>query len=102
MTKQGEPIIEKATGEDFTRVTFKPDLKRFGMQELDDDIISLMCRRAFDVAGTTRGVKVFLNDIQIPVTLLFLKIKIFFYSVKVSNNTLIDILKIVKMIPGNR
>lgn len=68
MTKQDEPLIEKSTGEDFTRITFKPDLKRFGMRELDDDIISLMCRRAFDVAGTTRGVKVFLNDKQIPVS----------------------------------
>lgn len=67
MTKQGEPIIEKATGEDFTKVTFQPDLKRFNMQELEDDIIALMCRRAFDVAGSSRGVKVFLNSKQIPV-----------------------------------
>lgn len=67
MTKQGDAIIEKATGEDYTKVTFQPDLRRFNMQELEDDIIALMCRRAFDVAGSSRGVKVFLNNKQIPV-----------------------------------
>ncbi|KAI1727367.1 DNA gyrase/topoisomerase IV, subunit A domain-containing protein [Ditylenchus destructor] len=66
MTREGEPIIEKCSGDDFTKVTFQPDLKRFGMTELDDDIIGLMCRRAFDVAGTSKGVKVFLNGKQIP------------------------------------
>uniref|UniRef100_A0A915EL59 DNA topoisomerase 2 n=1 Tax=Ditylenchus dipsaci TaxID=166011 RepID=A0A915EL59_9BILA len=66
MTKQGEATIEKCTEADFTKITFQPDLKRFGMKELDDDIISLMCRRAFDVAGTSRGVKVFLNNTIIP------------------------------------
>uniref|UniRef100_A0A915CWD3 DNA topoisomerase 2 n=1 Tax=Ditylenchus dipsaci TaxID=166011 RepID=A0A915CWD3_9BILA len=35
------------------------------MKELDDDIISLMCRRAFDVAGTSRGVQVVLNNTAI-------------------------------------
>jgi len=68
MTKQGEAVIENATGEDFTKVTFQPDLTRFGMTELEDDIIALMCRRAFDVAGSSRGVKVFLNGTQIPVS----------------------------------
>ncbi|KAI1728634.1 DNA gyrase/topoisomerase IV, subunit A domain-containing protein [Ditylenchus destructor] len=66
MTREGEPIVEKCNGDDFTKVTFQPDLKRFGMNELDDDIIGLMCRRAFDVAGTSKGVKVFLNGKQIP------------------------------------
>uniref|UniRef100_A0A915DLI9 DNA topoisomerase 2 n=1 Tax=Ditylenchus dipsaci TaxID=166011 RepID=A0A915DLI9_9BILA len=45
---------EDAAKDDFTKITFQPDLKRFGMQELEDDIISLMCRRAFDIAGTSR------------------------------------------------
>ncbi|KAJ1370195.1 DNA topoisomerase 2 [Parelaphostrongylus tenuis] len=37
------------------------------MKELDDDIIGLMSRRAYDVAGSTRGVKVFLNGKVLPV-----------------------------------
>lgn len=67
MTKQGEPIVEKSTEDDYTKITFQPDLKRFNMQELEDDIIALMSRRAFDIAGSSRGVKVFLNNKQIPV-----------------------------------
>ncbi|KHN73174.1 putative DNA topoisomerase 2, partial [Toxocara canis] len=67
MTKDKEPFIGKAVGEDFTRVTFKPDLSKFKMTELDDDIIALMSRRAYDVAGSTKGVKVHLNGKLLPV-----------------------------------
>lgn len=65
--KKKEPTISEAAKEDYTKVIFQPDLKLFKMQELEDDIISLMCRRAYDVAGTTRGVKVFLNGKKLPV-----------------------------------
>uniref|UniRef100_F1KQW9 DNA topoisomerase 2 n=1 Tax=Ascaris suum TaxID=6253 RepID=F1KQW9_ASCSU len=67
MTKEREPEIGKSKGEDFTKVTFRPDLAKFRMTELDDDIVALMSRRAFDIAGSTRGVKVFLNHKQLPV-----------------------------------
>uniref|UniRef100_A0AAF5PLK6 DNA topoisomerase 2 n=1 Tax=Wuchereria bancrofti TaxID=6293 RepID=A0AAF5PLK6_WUCBA len=67
MSKDGEPKITTSSREDFTRVTFRPDLAKFKMTELDDDIVALMCRRAYDIAGSTRGVKVFLNNKQIPV-----------------------------------
>lgn len=33
------------------QITFKPDLARFGMEVLDDDIIDLMRRRVYDMAG---------------------------------------------------
>ncbi|GMS84582.1 hypothetical protein PENTCL1PPCAC_6757 [Pristionchus entomophagus] len=68
MTKDEEAEVCKSSGDDFTKVTFKPDLKKFKMDELDDDIIALMCRRAYDVAGSSRGVKVYLNNKLIPVT----------------------------------
>ncbi|XGW08821.1 hypothetical protein V3C99_011270 [Haemonchus contortus] len=67
MTKDKEPQIVKATGDDYTKVTFKPDLKKFKMSHLDDDIIGLMSRRAYDIAGSTRGVKVYLNGKVLPV-----------------------------------
>ncbi|KAM3727830.1 DNA topoisomerase 2 top-2 [Dirofilaria immitis] len=67
MSKNEEPKVTSSDREDFTRVTFKPDLAKFKMTELDDDIVALMCRRAYDIAGSTRGVKVFLNNKQIPV-----------------------------------
>ncbi|KAK0402260.1 hypothetical protein QR680_016238 [Steinernema hermaphroditum] len=67
MTKDEECVVEKADSDDYTKVTFTPDLKKFKMKELDDDIIALMSRRAFDVAGSTKGVTVFLNGKKIPV-----------------------------------
>ena len=68
MKKEGEPEINKAeSGEDFTKVTFEPDLARFKLEEHDDDIIALMSRRAYDMAGAVKGVVVFLNNKRLPV-----------------------------------
>lgn len=68
MGKASEPRIKEFKGgEDFTKVTFSPDLAKFGMQSLDKDIVSLMTRRAYDIAASTRGVKVFLNGNKISV-----------------------------------
>ena len=53
MTKHKEAEIEKYEGEDFTRVTFEPDFRKFKMTELDNDIISLLKKRVYDVAGTS-------------------------------------------------
>lgn len=66
MNKDADPQITPADMDDFTKVTFEPDLKKFKMKELDDDIIALMSRRAYDIAGTSPGVKVFLNGKQLP------------------------------------
>ena len=64
-----EPVItDNKDNKDYTCITFKPDLKRFGMEVLDDDIIALMTKRAYDLAGVTpASVKVKLNDQQIDV-----------------------------------
>ena len=63
MTKHKEAEIEKYEGEDFTRITFEPDFKKFKMNELDNDIISLLKKRVYDVAGTSPSrIKVYLND----------------------------------------
>lgn len=67
MKKDGDAEIGSAASEDFTKVTFSPDLKKFKMKELDDDIIALMCRRAFDIAGSSKGVSVYLNGKKVPV-----------------------------------
>ena len=68
MTKHKDAEIEKYEGEDFTRVTFEPDFKKFKMTELDSDIISLLKKRVYDVAGTSPSrIKVFLNDKRINI-----------------------------------
>lgn len=67
MDNIGEPLIERYTGEEYTKITFKPDLKRFKMTELDDDIISLLKKRVYDMCGTLKNVNVYLNDELLPV-----------------------------------
>lgn len=67
MTKASEPKIKEFFGDDYTKITFSPDLAKFKMDKLDDGIVGLLSRRAFDVAASTRGVKVFLNGKRLPV-----------------------------------
>merc|ERR1719210_1958153 len=52
MGKAGEPKIKEFDGQDFTRVTFQPDLAKFNMEEMNDDTFALLSRRAFDVAAS--------------------------------------------------
>ena len=65
MSDASEPSITSSNTE-YTKVTFYPDLKRFGMTELTDDTIAIMMRRAYDVCGTLSGVSVYLNDERLP------------------------------------
>jgi DNA topoisomerase-2 len=70
MCKTSEPRIKDHVGEDFTKITFSPDLSKFNMETLDQDIIALMSRRAYDVAASARGVKVYLNGKRLSVGFL--------------------------------
>jgi DNA topoisomerase-2 len=69
MSEKGKPKIVDYAGADFTKITFWPDLARFGMKKLDDDIVGLMMRRAFDIAGSTaKKIKVILNGKKLAVS----------------------------------
>ncbi|XP_062384995.1 DNA topoisomerase 2-beta isoform X2 [Sardina pilchardus] len=68
MTKTSDPKIKFFDGDDFTCVTFQPDLSKFKMEKLDKDIVALLTRRAYDIAGSCKGVKVMLNGKKLPVT----------------------------------
>jgi len=69
MSVIGDPQISsdlKNNGEDFTCVTFEPDLKKFKMSHLDDDTVALLSKRVYDLAGcTSSNVKVYLNGKKI-------------------------------------
>lgn len=67
MGKAGEPIVKEFSGKDHTCITFKPDLAKFKMESLDSDIVSLLARRAYDVAGSVRGIAVYLNGKKLAV-----------------------------------
>ncbi|TCD61068.1 DNA topoisomerase 2 [Steccherinum ochraceum] len=68
MSKMGKAKITKnGKKEEYTRVTFKPDLKRFGMDSIDDDAVALLKKRVYDMAGTVKDIKVILNDERLKV-----------------------------------
>lgn len=73
MSKTTSPAI-KDSFDDYTKITFSPDLAKFKMDKLDKDTVALLSRRAYDIAASTRGVKVFLNDKRVPVSNLTLKL----------------------------
>ncbi|KAF6813723.1 DNA topoisomerase 2 [Colletotrichum sojae] len=65
MGKCGKAKITSSKTSDFVRVTFKPDFKRFSMEGIDDDLESLIYRRVYDMAGTVRNIKVYMNGTHI-------------------------------------
>lgn len=68
MSKCGKAkITANAKGDEWTRVTFRPDLKRFGMDSIDEDTAGLLRKRVYDMAGTVKNVKVYLNDERLKV-----------------------------------
>ncbi|XP_047341634.1 DNA topoisomerase 2 [Impatiens glandulifera] len=69
MLKKSEPVITKCKdSENWTKVSFKPDLAKFNMDHLEEDVVSLMKKRVYDIAGCLgKTVKVELNGQRLPV-----------------------------------
>jgi len=67
MSKASDPKVKDFSGEEFTKITFSPDLVKFKMDVLDADIVDLFNRRAYDIAASCTGIKVFLNGKRVPV-----------------------------------
>ncbi|KAI8924994.1 DNA topoisomerase [Entophlyctis helioformis] len=68
MSIKGEPVLsDNKKGEDYTRITFMPDLAKFKMASIDDNFEALLKKRVYDLAGCVRGVKVYLNDTRIKI-----------------------------------
>ncbi|XP_078520094.1 DNA topoisomerase 2-beta isoform X2 [Lissotriton helveticus] len=67
MMKTTDPKIKFFDGDDYTCITFQPDLSKFKMEKLDKDTVALLTRRAYDIAGSCKGVKVILNGRKLPV-----------------------------------
>ncbi|XP_057989505.1 DNA topoisomerase 2 [Hevea brasiliensis] len=69
MGKKSEPCIKKCKeGENWTKVSFKPDLAKFNMTTLEEDVVALMKKRVVDLAGCLGNtVKVELNGKRVPI-----------------------------------
>lgn len=68
MTMHDEGELTPYNGKDFVSVTFFPCFKLFSMEHgLDQDIIALMSKRVYDMAGIMPKVKVSLNEKEIDI-----------------------------------
>ncbi|AOA63330.1 DNA topoisomerase 2 [Komagataella phaffii CBS 7435] len=68
MGKTDKPVIKsikKAT--EYTKVSFRPDLAKFNMTELDEDILGVLRRRVFDLCGSVRDISVKLNGEKLKI-----------------------------------
>lgn len=62
MSVTGKPSIVKSSAKPYTRVTYKPDMDKFGLEKMSDDIVAYMKRRVYDIcACTDNSVTVYLN-----------------------------------------
>nr|POF15379.1 dna topoisomerase 2 [Quercus suber] len=77
--------IDKAKGDDYTQITFKPDFAKFGMDNMDDDFEALVKRRVYDMAGTAKGVKVYLNDTRIKISKFKQYMEMYTKAIKTEN-----------------
>jgi len=57
MSEKSKPAITNSK-DDFTRITFKPDLAKFGLTEIDADFEALLKKRVYDLAGCVKDIKV--------------------------------------------
>ena len=61
-------ITSSAKKSDYTKITFKPDLARLNMESISDDTVALLQKRVYDLTGSLRGIKVFLNGERIKIS----------------------------------
>lgn len=67
MGKMSNKRIKDDTGSPFTEIKYYPEWSRFGMDGMDDDVSSLLLKRAMDIAAFLPKVKVRYNKKEIPV-----------------------------------
>lgn len=96
MSKKTTPEISTyKSGKDYTKITFKPDLSKFGMSGIDLNLKSMLARRVYDVAGCVRGIQVFLNDKLIPIKNFKQYVEMYTKSAKDSENSDIQASEII-------
>ena len=65
------PTITKCSSKPYTKVTFKPDYTRLGIQGLTPDMLALLKKRVYDIGAVTdhsiKKIKINYNNIVLPV-----------------------------------
>ena len=68
LTEICKPKVTKNKSKPFTRVSFLPDYKRFGIENLTKDMFQLFKKRIYDIASVTdKSVKVKFNGELVPI-----------------------------------
>ena len=70
MSVIGEPVITDFPSDafDYTLVSFEPDFKKFKLKSFDDEMVSLLKKRVYDLAGCSpASVNVYLNGKKIHI-----------------------------------
>lgn len=63
-----EPVIKKCKGKPYTKVSWLPDYKKFGVDKLTHDMYDLLTKRTYDIAAVTdKNVKVQYNGKLVPI-----------------------------------
>ena len=63
-----KPKITDCSGKPYTKITWTSDFNRFGIENYSDDMINLMIRRVYDIAGITdKSISVYLNKKKLSV-----------------------------------
>ena len=63
-----KPKISDYSGKPYTKITWIADFKRFGIDNYSENMINLMMRRVYDIAGITqKSVSVYLNKKKLSV-----------------------------------
>ena len=65
MRQVSDPVVTKLPSgvKDFTEISFRLDLARFGLSEVSEDMLRVLMMRAWDVAGCNHAqLNVYLND----------------------------------------
>lgn len=94
MCDKQEPIIKifnkGAKIESSVKISFIPDFKRFGVDGLSDDVVSLFEKRVYDIAACgDNKIKVYLNDNLIVMDSFRDYINMFYPDTEVLNTTLV-------------
>lgn len=62
------PVITKCKTKPYTKITFKPDYARLGLEGLTEDMMALLKKRIYDIAAVTdKSVKVKYNSNPVPI-----------------------------------
>ena len=69
MLQMDEPVIsEYRAKEDYVKIKFWPDFKKFQMEGLEQDTVDLFTKRVYDLAGVMpSGVAIHLNGTEIEI-----------------------------------